>query len=333
MNIFLGIITVLFTLTLSSRIFFPEIMHARVQKQGVNIDKRTIKQRLSEDRKRYHDMFNKEHATAFIMAIFFAHMFLTMIVLGATQSPKAFLVLLSFYVCYEAPILFSQIFSNKIKSYLLIDKKTLKTLSLLNTAGFNITKERLSKDKDFLNNLLNRKILHAETIPEIVVIQELTKEYRHLGLALWTGYENKTNMLHTSPEYQELTELLAKHEERRNVLQKQLFEADKFFFYAVGMIEEPGLIRISEKINKPVVDVTLNQEKMDYLSPAVEALLQIISDPNTDDSIRKHALDTVKEIELKTLEQRSKQKEEMKKTDDMSTIIAARQMHNLDSDM
>jgi hypothetical protein len=77
----------------------------------------------------------------------------------------------------------------------------------------------------------------------------------------------------------------------------------------------------------------LNQEVSPYLSPAVEALLQVISDPNTDDSIRKHALDTVKEIELKTLEQRSKQKEEMKNNDDMSTIIAARQMHNLDSDM
>lgn len=302
----------------------PVVIKYRLKGHGVDRPLSTYRKRVKEQKERYSRLV--KHIDDESGDIISAMIVIPVFVLGCISlfgwMWKPLLLLIFFYLLYQLPFLLKNLFSKHIKTYMLIDEKALVVVSeypSLSVINWKITQEDFDK-------YMKLPLTRSDYLKELDAFSDLAVQLVKLRETLEaTRYQNILTLSNEKKE--EHRAMVKKHEERYEELKNELFDVDKVWKYSIGVLEQPGVAFLNKEFEKKEVQpVPASNEQV---SPAIEALLRLANDPETEESLRKYAMDTVKEIIVKTEAEKAQYQSEYKKDDAVSTIVAARKMHHL----
>lgn len=303
----------------------PVVIKYRLKGHGIDRPVSTYRKRVKEQKERYiKKIMEIDQANGVIASIIIPPM--VMIVLGSFMAMtwKPLLLLIFFYLLYQIPFILKHLFSKHIRTYMLIDEKALVVISEYPSLGV-MNWELAEEDFD---KYMKMPLTRSDYLKELDAFSDLAIQFVKLRETLEaTRYQNILTL--SDEKKEEHRAMVKKHEERYEELKNELFDVDKVWKYSIGVLEQPGIDFLNKEFEKKEVQTMPVSVSNEQVSPAIEELLKLANDPTVEESLRMYAMDTVKEILVKTEEEKARYQAEYKKDDAMSTIEAARNMHKL----
>lgn len=305
----------------------PVVIKYRLKGHGVNRPISTYRKRVKEQKERYNRLIKHidDESGDFISAMIVIPTFILAGISLFGWMWKPLLLLIPLYTLYQLPFILKNLFSKHIRTYMLIDEKALVVISeypVLNQLDWKLGEKDVA---DFMKTFLVR----TDYLKELDAFSDSAIEWVKLRETLESARFQDKRALSTEKK-DEFMETVKKHQNRYKELQHELHDVDKVWRYSIGVLEQPGVAFLNKEFEKKEMQtVSVSKEQV---SPAIEELLKVANDPEAEDSLRKYAMDTVKEILIKTEAEKARYQSEHKKDDATSTIVAARKLHNLPID-